>query len=170
MKYESASETAKKVRKALKANFPGTKFSVCSKNYAGGCSVSVSYTDGPAIEKVNAIIGQYESTSFDGMIDLATTHGYTDPETGEHCNGADYVTAHRDLSLEATKALADKILNDYGIDEPEAVTMKEMPPTYSRRMRKMTKGHRWVDIKHISISAGLDLSTMIHRESVTRDF
>jgi hypothetical protein len=36
-------ETAKEIRKALKAAFPKVKFSVRSHCYAGGASIDVSY-------------------------------------------------------------------------------------------------------------------------------
>lgn len=171
MKYESAAETAKKIRKTLKANFPGIKFSVRSENYAGGCAVNVSYTDGPAVDKVKSLCHQYQSASFDGSIDLQTNHGYEDPETGDHYDGADWVGVQRELSFETTKALADEILKRYGMNDPEAVTIKEVPPVYSRRMRRMTKGHRYIDIKYIMPDKRelYPLATMIHQEAHGKD-
>ena len=47
-RYLTAAETAKLIRKALKASFPGVKFSVRSKSYSMGASVNVSYIDGPS--------------------------------------------------------------------------------------------------------------------------
>jgi len=46
--YVSVAETAKLVRAALKAAFPGITFSVRSKSYSMGASISVRWTDGPA--------------------------------------------------------------------------------------------------------------------------
>ena len=43
MEYLSTVATADAMRKALKAAFPGVKFSVRSKVYAGGSSIDVSY-------------------------------------------------------------------------------------------------------------------------------
>ena len=43
-RYLSAVETARLVRKALKARFPDVRFSVRSDSYAGGASVRVGWT------------------------------------------------------------------------------------------------------------------------------
>ena len=52
-KYFDTVETAKLIRKALKAKFPGVKFSVRSRKYAGGSSIDVVWTDGPAAKAVD---------------------------------------------------------------------------------------------------------------------
>lgn len=73
-RYLSCAETAKLVRLALKKNFSGTKFSVTSKTYSGGASISVSWVDGPNTKQVEAITSQYCGGDFDGSIDLKTSH------------------------------------------------------------------------------------------------
>lgn len=45
--YMTTAETAKMVRRALGEAFPGVKFSVRSKTYAGGSSIDVYWMDGP---------------------------------------------------------------------------------------------------------------------------
>lgn len=67
VKYLSAVETAKLVRKALAAAFPGVKFSVKSDITA----IRVKWVDGPLQKAVQAVAGQYKGGGFDGMIDLA---------------------------------------------------------------------------------------------------
>jgi len=69
-RYLSVAETAKLIRPQLKAHFPGIKFSVRSSSYAGGASIDISWTDGPTTTEVDAVVGAYESKSFDGSIDL----------------------------------------------------------------------------------------------------
>lgn len=69
-KYLSAADTAKVVRKILKAQFPGTKFSVRSETYSMGSSVRVSWTDGPTEKQVDSAVGVLSGSGFDGMIDL----------------------------------------------------------------------------------------------------
>lgn len=69
-RYISTTETAKLIRKALKAAFPGQKFSVRSSSYAGGSSIRVNWTDGPTKRQVEAICGNFEGKGFDGMIDM----------------------------------------------------------------------------------------------------
>lgn len=54
------------IRKALKAAFPGVKFSVTSDRY----SVRVVVPEGVDIKAVERIANQYEGLKFDGMIDL----------------------------------------------------------------------------------------------------
>lgn len=69
--YLSCAETAKLVRKSLKAEFPGQKFSVRSSVYSGGASIDVEWSDGPTTKKVEKILWQFEGRGFDGMIDMA---------------------------------------------------------------------------------------------------
>jgi hypothetical protein len=69
--YLSVTETAKIVRKSLKTQFPGVKFSVISNSYAGGASIDVRWTDGPLDKDVNEEVSQYAGGGFDGSIDMA---------------------------------------------------------------------------------------------------
>ena len=69
--YLSATETAKLVRKALKSQFPGVRFSVRSKSHTGGASINVSWTDGPREATVRPVVQQYEAGGFDPSIDMA---------------------------------------------------------------------------------------------------
>lgn len=68
--YLKVAETAKLVRAALARSFPGVNFRVRSKSYSGGCSVDVSWTDGPLTSEVEAVAKMFEGKRFDGMIDL----------------------------------------------------------------------------------------------------
>jgi hypothetical protein len=113
-KYESAAETAKKVRMVLKFWFPGIKFSVRSSNYAGGCSIRVSYTNGPAYELVNSLVRQMTSAGFDGMQDLKTYHDYY--WMGEAFSGADYIFVDREITDDVRLATEMAVCADYGID------------------------------------------------------
>ena len=69
--FISASDIASLCRSALKKQFPSVKFSIRSKYYAGGCSVDLSWMDGPTKEKVDQIINMFSTKGFDGSIDLA---------------------------------------------------------------------------------------------------
>ena len=69
-RHLSVAETARLIRPQIKKAFPGVKFSVRSSSYAGGASIRVSWTNGPTVDAVNAIAGQFSGASFDGMIDL----------------------------------------------------------------------------------------------------
>jgi hypothetical protein len=100
MKTESA-KTAKMIREALKELFPTVKFSVTSKNYSGGNSVTAYWTDGPTADMVNRAIDRFQSGDFDGMTDM-----YTYRHDREHST-AKYVFGSRTIS----KALAEYTLN-----------------------------------------------------------
>ena len=65
-------EAAKRIRTALKAAFPGVKFSVRAESFSQGHAVQVTYTDGPALPQVEAIAEHYGSRSFNGADDSTT--------------------------------------------------------------------------------------------------
>jgi len=99
--YLSAAETAKLLRKALKADFPGVKFSVRSKTYAGGASITVGWLDGPLASDVDRTLALYSGASFDGMIDLKSYHDsllMTDDGPQVVHFGADFVHSSRRIS------------------------------------------------------------------------
>lgn len=96
--YERPAETAKKIRKVLKEQFPGVKFSVRSSSYSMGSSIDVRWTDGPMEEEVAPVVDRFSSASFDGYNDSEKLHGYE--WEGKHYSGAKYIFAQRTLSPE----------------------------------------------------------------------
>lgn len=106
-RYISAADTSKLIRKALKAAFPGTKFSVRTSTYSGGASARVTYTDGPAYEDVNRVAGAFAGGSFDGMIDLMSYH--TSQLDGEDVRyGTGFVFVNRNLSVAFMQRMVDE--------------------------------------------------------------
>ncbi len=96
-RYVSVADTAKLIRAELKAAFPAVKFSVRSKSYSGGASVTIYWTDGPTGKDVDAVAGKFAGASFDGMIDLKSHH--ESRYKGERLHfGADYVFTTRTIS------------------------------------------------------------------------
>lgn len=73
-RYIDIAEVAKIIRGELKKAFPEIKFSVRISRYSMGSHVSVRWTDGPARRQVDAKIGRYYGTGFDGMTDSTTHH------------------------------------------------------------------------------------------------
>lgn len=71
MTHIGLSETSALIRRRLKAAFPRVIFSVRSKRYSGGSSITVTWDDGPVDAAVQAIVGQYQGGRFDASIDLA---------------------------------------------------------------------------------------------------
>jgi hypothetical protein len=59
-------EGAALIRKALKASFPKTKFSVCM---SPGGAIRITYTDGPLHEDVKSVAMQFGSKNFNGQTD-----------------------------------------------------------------------------------------------------
>lgn len=117
-RYLSCAETAKLVRKALKEKFPGIKFSVRSKTYSGGASITVSWTDGPTTKQVDAVTDFFEGASFDGMIDLKSYHDAI--LNGERVHfGADYVFSNRHYSVEFTRQVGEAYAAKTGWEIPE---------------------------------------------------
>ena len=69
-RYVDVAETAGIVRARLKREFPSVRFSVRSRRYAGGASITVSWKDGPLVSEVAPITSQYKGAGFDGIIDM----------------------------------------------------------------------------------------------------
>jgi hypothetical protein len=110
--YETAAETAKKIRGTLKQAFPGVKFSVRSETYSMGSSVYASWTDGPIAKDVDNILDRFKSGSFDGMNDMYVSTGYE--WEGQIFNGAKYVSSSRTLSSERKQLIHSKLVElDY---------------------------------------------------------
>jgi len=61
-RHISTVETAKMVRKLLKANYPGTKFSVISKS-----GVRIVWADGPSKAQVKKLLAPFEGKHYDGQ-------------------------------------------------------------------------------------------------------
>lgn len=126
--YLSCADTAKLLRKALKANFPdypARLFSVRSSTYADGASIDVSWTDGPPVPEVGRICDVYTGADFDGMIDLKT---YRDPtvlagengELREVSFGADFIFTNRSYTEPTYRAVL-KRMERFGPITPEPI-------------------------------------------------
>jgi len=64
--------TAQAIRKDLKRAYPTTKFTVHSKNYSGGDSISIHYVQtvtGAKEKDIEALLSKYVAGHFDGMTD-----------------------------------------------------------------------------------------------------
>ena len=108
----NCTETAKLVRKALKENFPGIKFSV--KKSPGGSSIYVRWTDGPGEKSVESIVNFFEGATFDPSFD---SKSYVSQEwNGEEVQfGADYVICQRDYSRSYAEAIVSQFCKRWGI-------------------------------------------------------
>jgi hypothetical protein len=121
VRYVSVVETAKILRTALKAVFgKGTKFSVKSDQYSGGASIDVRWTDGPSEPQVQAITSRFEGATFDGMIDLKSSH-YTEWQGETVKFGADYIFTRRDYTPVVYQRGVDRLAAYWGIEAPNVL-------------------------------------------------
>lgn len=77
-KYVSAVEVAKLIRRDLKTNFPGIKFSVTSDR-----CVRIRYTSNVIPRnQVRNVVDKYAGETFDGMTDMRSSNGAFAVEDG----------------------------------------------------------------------------------------
>lgn len=141
-KYLTCAETAKMVRQALKEAFPDVKFSVKSKTYSGGASITVRYMDGPNAAQVEAIAQVFEGAYFDGMIDYKG--GLNNMIDGEVVDfGADFIFVNRDYSdamvQKGIDALYRKYAGNFKLDDKPKATIAEFRTgaLYNRQIPKL---------------------------------
>ena len=100
----AAALCAKAIRTELKKEFPKTKFSVTSENFAGGNAVRIAWTDGPTGEQIEKYTNKYQYGHFDGMIDC-----YEYSNNRDDIPQAKYITTRRELAGETTRYFAEQI-------------------------------------------------------------
>jgi len=98
---KDVTESAKEIRKVLKAEYPGIKFSVRAKRFAGGSAVDISWTDGPTEREVGKV--------------TAHLKGYTNGFYNE------YIGTDRRASREMMEAAAKAAAEYYGVEVPKVV-------------------------------------------------
>ena len=69
-KYIDRAEVARLMKKELTAKYAGVSFSITSKTYSGGGSITIKWTDGPTESQVEHVVSKFESRGFDGSIDM----------------------------------------------------------------------------------------------------
>jgi hypothetical protein len=142
--YINATDTAKLLRTQLAKNFPGVKFSVKTEKYAGGASIDITWTDGPAEKEVKKVSDAFSGSGFDGMADYKTSNAawlspdgsvifaecesyggdnYTatkpHPEAKRVSFGADYIFEHRHFTPEFAKPIIKAVCDEFGKPEPK---------------------------------------------------
>lgn len=120
-RYLSCAETAQLMRKALKARFPDVQFSIRSKTYSGGASISVSYTDGPKPADVRAITDLYTGANFDASEDLKSYHDsmILTAQGIENVHfGADYVFVSRYYAPDTYETMLARVMRAMEVDDP----------------------------------------------------
>lgn len=103
--------TAAAIRKDLKTAFPDTVFQVRSDCFAGGDSVSINWTDGPASQVVELLVGKYQRGHFDGMTDM-----YEYSNRRDDIPQVKYVQTQRRHSAELARKIAAELNSRYGYE------------------------------------------------------
>lgn len=131
-KYIHVKEGNKMMRDALKAVFPGIKFSIRKGTGTGSSWVSVDWTDGPTDQQVRAIVDLYTGSSFNGMTDgydqkpdvLVAIEGEELPQAVHFiCCG---VNTHRDMSSEAESNIIGQFVEALGDKELSIDTVRNL--------------------------------------------
>lgn len=109
-------EIAKRLRRELKAAFPGTTFSVRSRRYSGGSSVDVHWTDGPRTKPVQALCDRYAFRHFDGSDDSTHFSSEMVVRDGEliEQTGGSFIFATRKWSEATRDRIAGDLWTRYG--------------------------------------------------------
>jgi len=105
MKYKDTTQSAKEIRKVLKAEYPNTKFSVRVKRFSMGSSVEITWTDGPSECEVSAKVAHLKG--------------------GEYLN--EYISPRRVITRAVMVAAAQACARHYGVDVPEVMGGERVP-------------------------------------------
>lgn len=120
----STKETAQLIRQALKAAFPGFRFSVTTSYASMTSSTHIRWTDGPTLPEVERITDRFTSRGFDGMTDCTTYH--EQDVDGQRVQYSGWVETRRDYSV----ALLERAFGRYQVERaqyglpPANVTIK----------------------------------------------
>jgi hypothetical protein len=140
--YASTKLVAANVRKVLKKDFPGIKFSVKSSSHG---SIGVSWVDGPVSIDVDMSIERFKAGNFNGMEDI---YEYSKSTWGEAFGSVEYLFTNREESQEATQKAIDflwLIMEDGELDGIEKPTPE-------------TVHHGYLNIEHLNCT----LSQAVH--------
>ena len=176
MRYIHCKEQAQMIRKRLKQEFPGTKFSVRIGSDHG--RIDIRYINGPGKKAVQEIVNQYQGGGFDGMIDMEYhyTHmilpdgqvclyktngttgsgGYHEPIRNELPEGAEvvcfmcnYIFVHKECTVGVLKAVLAHIEKKY----PQCMGLIGICEYSDGTGCFNTR--RWIDDQHINGDPGM---------------
>jgi hypothetical protein len=114
-KYISCADTAKLLRQALKEAFSGIKFTVKSKTYSGGASISIGWTDGPNSSQVKTVADSFEGSYFDGGIDYKGSRFHKLDGEDVHF-GANFIFENRTYSDDMVARAIAAVVKKYGCE------------------------------------------------------
>ena len=119
MNTQSA-QCAQAIKKVLKVSFPTIKFSVTSKNYSGGDSVSINWIDGPTSKEVDQLVAKYQYGHFDGMTD-----SYEYSNSREEIPQARFIQVSRSYSEATKERIKNDLMGKFGIKNWDSVSVEK---------------------------------------------
>jgi len=111
-RHVTPAQTAVLIRHALKEAFGTVSFSVQSRRYAGGGSVTVRWQDGPTARMVGRITDRFTGATFDPVQDLSSplTHTLAGERVHYH---ADHVHKERHYSQAFLRRVIDQTFQEF---------------------------------------------------------
>jgi hypothetical protein len=163
--YLGSKETAALVRRVLKRAFPATTFRIRTGRGAGVSSVDIRWTDGPTRRAVDAIVGEFEAGSFDGMTDCYDYRQGPDRflivDGVTYRRGCRYVFTMRDLSPAFRLRVAEAVSAYWGdLPVPTFDTWGQAPREADAHAQART-GRTWPQLVW---EAAEDRSKITHAE------
>ena len=155
--YISTKEQAAWIRQALRAAFPGERFSV---RKSPGSAVDVRWADGPTVAQVQEVTRRFEIEGFDGMTDMR----YDVPLTidGREVFGGGLILEHREVS-DAWRAEILRELSEVAGQEIPDPNIRDSGYWETRLPIHVDREgicHRMVDTEYVS--------DLVHRVTATR--
>lgn len=128
--YVETAKAAKMLKADLANRFPGTKFSVRSRKYAGGSSIDVNWVDGPTEQEVERLTWKYHGADFDGMTDSKSYHVSTIKNPDGSITMAqmesDFVFTRRKYSKKVFRNAVKQVCEDRGFKMPRIRESQEI--------------------------------------------
>jgi hypothetical protein len=116
--YLPCTEVAKLIRKILKEEFVGVKFSVNSDKYSGGSSINVSWIDGPTSKAVESVVDKYAGAKFDSYEDRKVYRPAIEIDGELYKCGVDYIFTNRKYSASFYTRVAEELTKEQGLRMP----------------------------------------------------
>jgi len=148
--YKSNQAAAAAAIKAeLKTKYPNVKFSVTSESFAGGDSVSISWTDGPTSGEVDKITKKYQYGSFNGMEDI-----YEHTNERNDIPQSKYVKTSRTLSEQIKELIKCQLLETVNFTPEQLTDYRNNPESIAYRI--LYKTHIPENYKSVKIVSDTD--------------
>lgn len=153
--YATAPESAKLLKAALRKAFPATMFSVRLSRGTGYGYCYVNWTDGPTMQRVDAICGAFEGSTFDGMTDMARPTYALLPDGRR--TGLRGILTQRTMSASLARLCVAQIAAYYGV---EPITISDSGATWRAECDGMY--HSMIE------RTGQDWNTLIYQAASDR--